>query len=147
MPKEFNEAEISRAIQMFALKNSETTGTLDLQDPNSGNNRKLILVSVGTSKGREGALYHSSAQFQDIMTGEMVDVFFDLQGLSDQVNVVNYGIVKKDNPPGNGFSNNQQQFQPPAQPNFFPGTVNQGQVNQNNPVVPGTNNPQEDIRK
>ena len=93
-PKVPTESEISQAVQKYVLDNSRNSGTFEISDPQSGKTRKLNFMMVDGSAQQLGNIFRTTAKFQDLNSGEIVDADFDIQAIANQVNVINVGISK-----------------------------------------------------
>lgn len=88
------ESEINLAVQQHVLNSSRTSGMFEVFDAQLSKNRKLNLLMVEGPSQKIGNVFRTAVKFQDVNSGEIVDLNFDVQAAGEQIIVVNMAITK-----------------------------------------------------
>jgi len=85
---------IQKAMTDYVKEKSAATGTFDVYDNETGKDRKLKLQRVHERVGKTGNYYYSCADFEDIGTGETLDLDIDVKDENGKLSVADVRIHK-----------------------------------------------------
>ncbi|MCQ9208584.1 MAG: hypothetical protein NG712_04315 [Omnitrophica bacterium] len=85
---------IRETMLAYVLKQSAETGTFDIDDPETGDTRRLSLIRVHQRVGKTGNYYYSCADFKDVDTKELLDLDLDVEYKNGKLGVVDVRIHK-----------------------------------------------------
>lgn len=86
--------DIHEAMKSYITDKSKETGTLDIEDFETGKVRHLTLQKIHDRVGKTGNYYYSCADFKDVNSGEMLDLDLDVNDMSGKLSVVDVRIHK-----------------------------------------------------
>lgn len=88
--------DIHAAMKKYIEEESQETGTFDIEDPETGETRKLTLERIHDRVGKTGEYYYSCADFRDTVSGELLDLDLDVEQKDGNLSVVDVRIHKVD---------------------------------------------------
>jgi len=89
-----NDADIKAAMKSHVMASQKSSGTFDINDPDTGKVRKLTLVRVHERVGKTGDYYYSCADFKDTESDELLDLDIDVEDKNGTLSVVDVRIHK-----------------------------------------------------
>lgn len=75
-------------------ESQKTGGNFEVLDPDTNKTRKLSLTRVHERVGKTGDYYYSCADFQDVDSGELLDLDLDVADQNGQLKVVDVRVHK-----------------------------------------------------
>lgn len=88
------ESEIQQAIEQYIINNSRNAGMLEIFDPQLSKNRKLNFMMIEGPSQKTGNMFRSIVKFQDVNSGDIVDLSFNMLPAANQINIINVGILR-----------------------------------------------------
>lgn len=88
--------QIRDQIQGYVQDQAGPDGAFSIVDQETGDTRRLQFVRVHERVGKTGELYYSCTDMQDVNTGELLDLDFDVQASGGDLAVVESRIHKVD---------------------------------------------------
>lgn len=87
--------DIRGAMRSYVEAESQKTGgNFEVFDPGTNKTRKLSLTRVHERVGKTGDYYYSCADFQDVDSGELLDLDLDVEDQNGQLKVVDVRVHK-----------------------------------------------------
>ena len=86
--------QIRERIAVYVKERSAGAGAFSIKDDVTGATRNLKFVRVHNRVGKTGAYYYSCTDMQDVKTGELLDLDFDVDAKGGTLNVVEARIHK-----------------------------------------------------
>lgn len=92
--KEPSANEIRQAMKEYVLRVSAERGSFNIYDKETRKNRRLALIRVHERVGKTGNYYYSCADFNDLDSGELLDLDLDVDTEGGNLSVVDVRIHK-----------------------------------------------------
>ena len=102
--------DIRNAMKGYVEEQAKASGTFDIQDPETGNLRKLSLERVHERVGKTGENYYSCADFKDTGSGELLDLDLDVKNDNGTLMVVDVRIHKLNGNPRYTYDENDNRI-------------------------------------
>ena len=106
VPAEPQPHQLRNTIRQYIEKQEKLQGGFVIQDKRTGDFRWLELVRVHERVGKTGDYYYSCTDMEDVRTGEVLDLDFDIEDQSGELNVVDIRIHKDDGKPRYTYDDN-----------------------------------------
>lgn len=91
--------QIRQAIRDYIHRTDQDEGAFTIDDDVTGTTRTLALVRVHDRVGKTGAFYYSCTDMRDTANDELLDLDFDVDAASGQLEVVDVRIHKVNGTP------------------------------------------------
>jgi len=102
--------DIRSTMKNHVLDSSNPTGAFEVKDPDTGKTRKLKLLRVHERVGKTGEYYYSCADFEDLDSGEQLDLDIDVQHKNGNLSVADVRIHKVSGEPRYTYDENDNRI-------------------------------------
>jgi len=102
--------DIRSAMTAYVVAQSKSSGTFNIEDPDTGETLNLSLVNVHERIGKTGDYYYSCADFSDAATGQTYDLDLDVADNAGRLSVVDVRIHKVGGEPRYTYDDNDNRI-------------------------------------
>jgi len=105
---------LHQTIRDYIANEEQSKGAFEILDERGVVLRRLELVRVHERVGKTGDYYYSCTDMKDVITGDLLDLDFDVEDLNGTLNVVGIRIHKDNGNPRYTYDDNDQMVPLPS---------------------------------